>query len=946
MTSIQFGLLGPLSVRRDGEVVPVPAAKQRIVLAALLLNANRVVSIGQLINALWTDKPPESARVTLQNYIRRLRLAIGDTDHSRIITTSAGYSISAGVDEVDVSLFEALRTKARAAAGDGAWEQASHLLATAQSLWRGQPLADIPSDPAFLVEVQRLANMRLEVVEARIDADLHLGRHAEVIIELEQQISSNPLRERLYTLLMLAFYRDGRQVDALNVYQQARRTLLDEFGLEPGAELRRIHQQILAGDDSPPPKMVADTKTRSVGIAGAIPAVPRQLPAAVPDFVGREHELRELRGLVDKAARTGGVGVAVISGSAGIGKTALAVHFGRQVVGQFPDGQFFIDLAGFSSSRPPVTPAAAIRRFLDGLQVPARRIPVSQEAQADLYRSLMAGRRMLVVLDNARDAEQVRPLLPGGAGCSVIVTSRNGLTGLIATEGACPLPIGVLSEDEAIQLATRRLGAGRIADGGACVAELISLCARLPLALVIATANVSTGPRVSLATLTTELRDTRDRLSLLDAEDTVASVRTSFSWSYQLLSQAVARVFRLLGIHPGPDISTAAAASLAGIDCQEARLLLGTLTEASLLSERDSGRFAQHDLLHLFAAEMAGERDSDETRRVALERLLDHYLHTAWAANRLLNPARDPIALAPPSNGTVVTQLASHVEALRWFSAEHGALLAAVTHAAAAGFDVHAWQIAWTMADFVERQGRWHDWVATQRTALTATYRLGDHLARARSHRGLGFACARMGSFREAYYHLAQALRKFREVGDRVGEARSHLDLSWTLDRQGRIVQALRHDQQALALFRAASHTRGQATALSSIGWLKTQCGDYDAAVDYCRQALELHRQLGNRRGEAASWDSLGYAWHNLRQYAKALTCYAKSLVLFRELGDRYSETEVLTHIGDSEYAYGHTDAARGAWQQAVALLEDLGHSDVDLVRAKLEGIEVRPPTT
>jgi tetratricopeptide (TPR) repeat protein len=399
-------------------------------------------------------------------------------------------------------------------------------------------------------------------------------------------------------------------------------------------------------------------------------------------------------------------------------------------------------------------------------------------------------------------------------------------------------------------------------------------------------------------------------------------------------------MFRLLGVHPGPDISTPAAASLAGVSLPQARQALNELTTAHLVAEHTPGRYAFHDLLRAYAAEQVRASADNPGRRTAIHRVLDHYLYTAAAANRLLNPARDPIDLAPPHLGARREELADPVQAQSWFEAEHWVLLAVIALAAEYRFDTHAWQLPWTLTDFFDWQGHWRDWMATQRTAVATARRLGDRAGQARACRSLGDACGRLGYFEEADTHLAQALGLFREIGDHIGEARAHQALSWLLDRQGQPEQALTHDQVALRLYEEIGHRKGQANALNAIGWLQAQLGDHRQALDYCDKALNLHRELGNRRGEAATWDSLGYSRQHMGQLSEAISCYRRALDLFRELGDRYNQAEILTHIGEAHQATKNLRGARDAWRGALTILDDIDHPDASQVRAMLADMD------
>ena len=923
----EFCLLGPLLVRRGGTVVPVTAGKQRVLLAALLLSANQPVSLDELDAALWGEAPPASARATLQNYVKRLRQALAETG-PRIRTLPHGYLITVAPGELDVSRFEALLGRAGKAAEEGAWGRAALQLRAALSLWRGEPLAGVPSQLLARREAPRLAELRLQAVEARIDADLHLGRHAGVIAELGQLAGAYPLRERLHALLMLALYRDGQQAEALAAYQRARRVLVERLGIEPGAELQRLQRQILTADPALlPPKPAA-------GAAAAV--VPRQLPAALAHFAGRAGELKALTGVLDAAAGGATVVISAIGGTAGVGKTALAVHWAHQVTEWFPDGQLYVNLRGFDPSGTPVTPADAVRRFLDALGVPAAQIPSSPEAQQGLYRSLLAGRRMLIVLDNARDASQVRPLLPGGEGCLVLVTSRSQLSSLVAAEGAHPLTLDVLSPAEARSLLEGRLGPERIAAEPRAAAELAGLCAHLPLALAIAAARAATHHGLPLAALAAELRDAAGRLDALDTGDAAASVRAVFSWSYRQLPAPAVRMFRLLGIHPGPDITAPAAASLAAIPDDQARQVLARLTRASLLAEHAPGRYAFHDLLRVYAAEQARRTGSHAARDAAIGRVLDHYLHTAAGATLLLDPAKEPIVLAPPRPGAAAGQPADHRQAMAWFEQEHQVLLAAVALAAGSGFDSHAWQLPWAMASFLQARGRWQEWAAAQHTALAVATRLGDTAAQALSGRLLGMACTGLGDHDQARAHFASSLTLYQRLGDRLGQARIHLNLGGLAEHQGRYADALGHGEQALRLYQAIGHKANEAGALNDVGWYHGRLGDYQQARVFCRQALTLSAEAGNRWAEGNAWDSLGYAEHHLGNLAEAAACYQRALSLNRESGYRFGQAATLTHLGDTRQAAGELAQARQAWQQALAILEDLQHPDADQVRAKL----------
>jgi DNA-binding SARP family transcriptional activator len=939
--TFRFGLLGPLLVTGvTGQVVVLPAAKQRVILAALLLSANTEVSADKLTEIFW-EFPPPSAAAAVRNYVMRLRRQMGSAG-SRILTRPTGYTIEVqDPAELDAAEVDCLRRDARAAAQAGRWPEVSELLSVALGLWRGDPLADVPSR-AFTQQVAHLTELRLQLTEIRIDADLRLARHDELVAELRQLAAEYPLREHLRVQLMLAFYRCGRQAEALEVYRGMRATLMDELGVEPASELREMHQRVLAGD---PGLLVIEPSRRPDQLPAAAEqerVIPRQLPAGTRHFTGRIPELRALDALVNDTADTAGtVVISAIGGMAGVGKTALALRWAHQAASRFPDGQLYVNLRGFGPTGRPVPAAAAIRGFLDALGVAAEQIPADLDAQAGLYRSLLSGKRTLVLLDNARDSEQVRPVLPGSPSCLVVVTSRSQLAGLVTAEGAHPLTLDVLTEVEARELLALLLGADRLRAQPEAAATLIGLCARLPLALAIAGARASARPRFGLDALVEELADAQRRLDALETGDTSASVRAVFSWSLGSLPAPAARMFGLLGLHPGPDITTPAAASLAGVSLPQARFALSQLTEAHLIIEHAPGRFSLHDLLRAYAAEQAGAAGSDTAPGEVVGRVLDHYLHTAHAAALLLNPSRDPLTLDLPRPGVSPEHLADHLQAMTWFEAEHHVITSAVTLAAQRGLDAYGWQLPWTMANFLDWRGHWHEWAAVQRAALAAATRLGDTAGQAAVHRLLAHSCAKFADYDQAGAHLTECLRLYQQLGDRVGLAHVHQTLSWVSAQQGRNTNALGHAEQALVLFQATGNQAGQAGALNNVGCVRVLLGDHQQAQTSCQQALSLYSKLGDRPGEASSWDSLGYAEHQLGNFTDAADCYGHALSIFRELGNRYYQADTLTHLGDTHHAADEENKAQDAWRQAFDILDELQHPDAAQLRVKLRARKV-----
>lgn len=922
---VDFRLLGDVEVRVGERLVDVGHARQRCVLVALLVEANRPVAPDRLLDRVWADRPPQRARNALAGYLSRLRQALGDADGVRIVHRPGGYVLETDPMAVDLHRFHRLVAQARAT---DAPAESAVLFDRALDLWHGEAFGSL--DTPWLDDVRDALDAERQAAALdRNDVALRAGRHAELLPELFAEAAARPLDERLAGQLMLALYRCGRQADALAVYHAVRRRLVDELGADPSRPLRQLHQQILTGDP-------ALTPPRVPGRA-AVPGVPRQLPAPPRSFTGRTRELAALDALLTSAdEQQGTVVITALSGAAGVGKTALALHWAHKIADRFPDGQLYLNLRGFDPGGSAVAPAEAIRSFLEAFDVHPQRVPTTFDAQVGLYRSLLAERRVLVVLDNGRDSEQLRPLLPGTTGCLALVTSRNNLSGLVVADHAAPLSLDVLSAAEAHTLLAQRLGPERLAAEPEAVDEIERTCAGLPLALAIVAARAAAQPDLRLVTLTQQLRHARHRLDAFDVGDVNIDLRSVFSWSYRALDPEAARLFRLLGVHPGPDVSPAAAASLTHRPLQRVRATLAELARAHLLVEQSPVRYTFHDLLGAYARELVEGSDPEEERHAAMVRLLHHYLRAADTADRRLYPHRDTIELPAPPPGVVVEDLPDADQALAWLTAETPVLRACVRLAADNAFDVHAWQLTSTMMNFLDRRGHSPDWTAAQHIALQAATCRGDRLGQAVTHRGLQHAYIQLGRFEDADAHGRCALHVFGELGDRAGLAQTHLALGAAATRRGRYTEGLEHFERAHDLYQAAGHHAGQANALNNMGWVHALLGEHGQALDLCRQSLDLSIEIGNRYMEGVAWDSLGYAHHSLGHLEDAITSYQNSLAIVREQGDQYSEAETLIRVGDTHYAAGDSTAARSAWQHALELCRELGHPDVEQVRARL----------
>jgi DNA-binding SARP family transcriptional activator/tetratricopeptide (TPR) repeat protein len=937
---VTFGLLGPVEVRVDGRPVPLGGPHARAVLAALLLDANRVVPVARLIDVAWGDAPPPSVQVQARNRVSELRRVLREAGAGSDVigTRGSGYLAVVRDGQLDVDVFERLVHLA----ADREPAEAIGTLDEALALWRGPALDGLRS-PLLAAAARRLDERRVTVRSQRLELGLRLGGYERVIGELVELVAAHPANELLVGQLMTALYLADRQGEALHHFETVRRALRDELGIDPGPQLTGLRDRILRNDPAlrdgyPPLTRTPPTDPAARRERRRAQPTPRELPTDVRGFAGREREIAILDAtLSDAATSTTAVVIATIAGTAGVGKTALAVHWGHRVADRFPDGQLYVNLRGYHTGAP-MPPLTALAQMLRSLGAAPERIPDSVDEAAAQLRSVLAGRRVLVVLDNARSEEQVRPLLPGSPGCFVVVSSRSTLPGLVATEGAHLLPLDLLSAGESRCLLANRLGSDRLAAATDAVDEIIDRCARLPLAMAIVAARAAARPGFGLDRIAAELRDARGGLDPFTAEDTATDVRAVFSWSYRGLAGEAARLFRLLGLHPGPDLSLAAAASLAGAPAARVRGLLAALTRAHLVTEHVPDRYTMHDLLRAYAAELAEAEDDAAERRAAEQRVLDHYVHTGFGAARRLSPHQDVPAPAPPGAGAVPEEIADHARAMEWFQAEHSVLLAAVQRATAAGFDGHCWQLAWALEMYLEYRGHWYDLTTVWGAGLAAAERLGDRRRQARAHRGVALGHTRLHRYPEAAAELRLALDTYTELDDLNGQAHALRTLNWLHEREGRQREALGYALQALELFSRTGHLYGQARSLNSAGWNHAHLGEYREALACCERALALHQEIGDEYGEAAAWDSLGYAHHHLGDHRQAVACYERSLALTRRLGSRYNEALVLRHLGDSHHAGGAPAEARKARQEALDILDDLDHPDAEAVREQLRG--------
>ena len=943
--SLRVGVLGPVTAWRDEREIETGQPRQLAVLGVLATRANRVVSRGELVDAVWGEEPPASAEGGIYTYVAGLRRAL-EPDRPRrapdrprrvpaqvLVSAGGGYMLRLDPGCLDASVFERCLSQARdlRAAGDAA--AAERAVTEALALWRGLPFAGVPG-PFAESERQRLGELRTGAAEDRAGLLLALGRAAEAVPDLTALVAAHPLRERARGLLMIALYRCGRQAEALQVFHDARERLAEDLGIDPGDELTRIHGQLLAMDPALAGQPEVRENENTVTPLRSAPP-PAQVPPEAAGFAGRTAELDQLHAMVPADASE--PSVVVVTGTAGVGKTTLAIRFARQVASRFPDGQLYVNLRGFDPSGAPTEPGTALQAFFDALGVPARQVPATLDAQTGLFRSLLAGRRMLLLLDNARSTEQVRPLLPASPGSMAVITSRNQLTGLVAAEGARLLPLGVLSDAEAAELLAGRLGTERVAAEPDAAAELAGYCAGLPLALSVTCARAVIRPGVALGDVAAELRDARGRLDALETGDEVTDLRAVFSWSYCKLSPSAARMFRLLGLHHGPDISAAAAASLAGLPVGEARGALAELTRASLLTEDAAARFSCHELLRAYAAEQAAEGGRAVECEAARHRLADHYVRTARAASERLYPARGRVELPPWPPDVAPEKFASYEAALAWFDAEHRVLQGAIiAMAAEPGLEAYCWTLAWYWSPILKRRGQIQEVAALQRTALACALRLGDPVALAHVHYELGHVAGRLGDFAESQEHLTRALELFTELGDQVSVGQARHGLAVLLNQQHRYAEALEHATEALRLRRAFAAPAVVAYSENAVGWINAHLGRHAEALLHCGRALELHRESGSRSGAADTLDSMGYVYDQLADYGQAIAHYEQAVEIYRDIGDAENHARSLIRLGDMQLAAGLPAGARLSWEQALTVLSATPGEDAGEVRGRL----------
>ncbi|BCJ31547.1 AfsR/SARP family transcriptional regulator [Actinocatenispora sera] len=926
-----FGILGPLYVRINGTETAVGAAKLRALLAILLLRSPRIVTIDEMTDLLWEDRLPRKTRAALNTYIGRLRQMLGPIG-SRIRTAPTGYAIDARADELDLTRFLRLRAAGQEEIGKGNLAQAVRILRSALGLWRGAPLVDVTSSRLQREDSQVLAQLRVAGWEMCLDAEIARGRPQEALEDLNRLIATCPLHERFHEQRVAALHQMGRRADALAAYQAARTVFVAELGVEPGASLQRLQQEILAESVAPSIDPVGRTSRSAV--------VPAQLPADIADFTGRAEWMDTLgRSLAVDPGFPGSMPtVAVLTGAGGAGKTTLAVHLGHRTRARFPDGQLYISMRG--SSQFPLDSADVAARLLRDLGVDPASVPTDRSERYSLYRSLLANRRALLVFDDVRDTAQLRPLLPGSTRSAVIATSRNDLVTLPAN---LRVDLDVMDDDNATALFTSIVGRERTDAEPAAVREVLRACAGLPLAIRIVAVRIAANPAHPIGAMAGRLTNARSRLDQFEVDD--LGVRASFGISYTRLpaDTAAAESFRALGLWPGPDLGSAGLAALTGRDAAATELAADTLVSSHLLQCTATGRYHLHDLLHVYAREQAERQDGPGDRDAAVTRLLAWYLHTAANAADLIRPHHLPIPAETPPAGTTPLGFADDIAALDWCRLERANLLTAVQLAASVGADRLAWRLALTLWSYYYLDKNRDDWTAASEIGLACARRAGDRRAEGALLACLGTALCESRRYTEAIEHYRQALELHRATGDTQREPVTMNSLAVVYGELGKF--ALARDMFAEV---RASHVRsgsrqGVGLATANLALCLAELGDHDAAVRHYREALDIYREIGDRYGEATTLGNLGLVYESVGAHRLATEALTDAFRRYEAAGNRHGQAQTMVMLGRCQNRAGDRAAARRSWRTAVRIFDELHDPGAAEPRELLRGLDAAP---
>jgi DNA-binding SARP family transcriptional activator len=921
--AVRFTLLGALRAWRDEAEVELGPPQQRLLLAVLLAQAGSPVRLDTLVDLLWEDDPPSSAVNVVHRYVGALRRIFEPALPRRatgswLIRDAGAYRLAVTPDSCDLAEFRDRTRQARKLVTAGEPVEAVGVYTTSLRLWQGRAAEGVAAPSRARAVFTDIDHEGCAVICEATDVALTCGLAAELVPYLRQAVALDEFNEAMQARLMLALAAAGNQAAALKTYETIRGRLAGELGIDPGAELQAAFQTVLT-----PARPDAPAVTHTVR--------PAQLPPDLPAFAGRRAELKHLESLLPSK----GLVTVAIDGMPGSGKTTLAVHWAHSVAGRFPDGQLYVNMRGFDPNHNELPPAEALRGFLDALGVHPARVPSTVDAQSALYRSLLSDRRVLVLIDNARDVADVRPLLPGAAGCHVIVTSRNRMSGLVASEGAYPVTLHSLSYDDARETLLRRLGPEKVDAEPDAVEEIIALCGRLPLALAIVAARAAAYPHFPLSAIITKLGQAKGTLAGFRDDDAL-DVQTAFSWSYRILTPAAAQLFRLLSLHSGPDISVGAAASLAGQSVPATQSLLEELTRTRFLTEHELGRYIAHELIRAYGIDQRNQFDSPDEQREALGRLLDYYLHSSYAAYLRMQPTQVAAPPPAPRPGVVPEEITGFSAALDWFNAERLVLGLLVKTAADEGLSHHSWTLAITLQQFYQRRGLAHDWESTMATGLAAAMDAADKPGQALMHRSIAGAYFMLNRTDFSLEHLRQAEKLFGELGYTIEHAYLYSNFGTVLGKLGEYQNAIGYHQRALALYELAGERKGTAVSLHMIASCQAKLGDHLAAIQPITQAMQIYGEVQDLHGEGNCWAALGEIHHDLGDYPRAAHCFRLAADIYRQVDADVEVADALLSLGDTLDAASAPIEAQISWRAALAVFDKLRLPVGDQVRARL----------
>ncbi|WP_019870984.1 AfsR/SARP family transcriptional regulator [Salinispora oceanensis] len=926
MPDVQVSILGGVEVIGPRGRTELVGRRHRALVAALALRPGAVLPLWRLVEALWGDCPPRTAVRSLHSHVARLRLALDGSGLGGILQTrEPGYLLAIDATAVDAYRFEQQTRAARdgLAAGMAGW--AADAMAQALELWRGEALADAEPIGWTAAEAARLADLRLAAQMDRCEVLTCLGRADEALGDIERLLAADPTRERLVGLRMLALTGSGRPTEALDAYQRLRVRLAEELGVDPSPELADLHTALLRG--AAPAELRAPGTVLGRNPVAATPPRPAQLPAPVGYFTGRGTELGELSSVIE-TGHDDVRPVVLISGQGGIGKTSLAVQWAGSVAHRFPDGQLFVNLRGHDRADA-LAPAEVVAVLLRCLGIPDDRLPTGLAERVALYRTVLADQRMLVVLDDVGSTEQVLPVIPGSAASLLVLTSRNSLVALVTHTRVHTILPDLFSQDEATDLMAKMLGAERVGRERDAVAGLAELCGRLPLALRIAAAKLAMRPAQPIAVLVEELSD-GDRLAHLSVENGSRDVSVVFASAYQSLSVPAMRLFRLLGLHPGPHIGAPLAAALCGLPADVRRHALAELVAAHLIAEPQPGRYQFHDLVRLFARRCALADEPASTRAEVAERLLDWYLVGAETATQVLDSSLDRVAAVLRHPAPELPFPAARAHAIAFLESERENLLPVVRYAEEHAQPAAACQLTYLLTSYFDVHGDWSERVEMCKHGVRAARRLGDPVLEAEMHRALGVAYRTTHQLDRALDSHNQALALLRPLGDESGLAYVYNNIGGAFVEMRRFTAAIEAYETALRLHDHCGNQAGAATAQRNLGYVQVRMGRADLSFAPLNAALATSRSIGLHRLEASTLNSLGEAYLQQTRHESALDCFHGAFAVSRETDDRRYQMVALSDLGRTYLARGDPASAVEHFDRALAMSRRLGHRHIE----------------